>query len=109
MLKQIINELLSKSNPEKATLLSGFFKTGKGEYGEGDKFLGLTVPELRTISRKYYKEVNLKDIQNLLKDKYHEIRMTAIFLLILKNEKADEKIKKKYFDFYLKKHTTFLT
>ena len=54
-------ELVKKANQDKAKILQRFFKTGKGEYGEGDIFLGITVPELREIARKY-KEINLKDV-----------------------------------------------
>lgn len=102
MRKQLENELLKKADPEKSKLLAKFFKTGKGEYGEGDRFLGITVPELRQISKKYFNLVSLDDIQILLRNVYHEIRMIALFLLILKNKRADEPTKKQCFNFYLK-------
>lgn len=99
----IIKEVFSKAKEDKAVILRRFFKTRKGEYGEGDKFIGVIVPELRAISKKYYKEVSIEDIQELLKNEIHEIRLTALFLFVLKYQHLkDNKEKKGYFDFYLK-------
>jgi hypothetical protein len=58
--------------------LSRFFKNKKGQYGEGDIFLGVTVPTLRIIVKKYYKDISLKDVQELLNSKIHEYRLTAL-------------------------------
>jgi len=99
-LKNIEGELKQLSNPEKAKVLSGFFKTGKGEYGEGDLFLGITVPEQRKIAQKY-SELPLKDIRKLLSSKFHEHRLVALLMLIRQYGKADERRKKEIFDFYL--------
>ena len=88
------------SNPEKAKLYSRYFKTGKGEYGEGDAFIGLTVPEQRTLSKKY-KGLPLEDIKELLKSKIHEERLTGLLILVLKYKKADEKMRKSIVDLYL--------
>lgn len=94
-------ELKSHENPEKAKLYARFFKTGKGQYGEGDKFLGLTVPLQRGIAKKYT-DITLKEIGMLLKSNIHEHRFTAAEILVMKYEKANEKTKKKIFNFYLK-------
>lgn len=102
MLKQIISDLKKSSNPEKAKLLARFFKTGKGEYGEGDKFVGIMVPQQRQIVKKYFKDIDLTEINSLLKNKIHEYRLTALLMLAEKFKKADEEDKKEYFDFYLK-------
>lgn len=64
MLKKIINDLKKISNKKKTLIFKRFFKTGKGEYGEGDKFLGIIVPEVRKVAKKY-KNLNLKDLKKL--------------------------------------------
>ncbi|MEK7597386.1 MAG: DNA alkylation repair protein [Patescibacteria group bacterium] len=87
MLSQLIKELQQIADPERAKNLSRFFKTGKGEYGEGDKFLGITVPTLREISKKY-RSLDLKELQKLLDSKIHEHRMFALMILKFKYEKA---------------------
>ena len=77
-LKQDLEQLGTK---ERAIASTWFFKTGKGEYGEGDVFLGITVPNQRKIAKRY-KELPLEDIQTLLNSKIHEHRLTALFILI---------------------------
>ncbi len=101
MLDQIKRDLLRLSDPEKAKKLSGFFKTGKGQYGEGDIFLGIPVPEQRKVAKKY-RDLPLSDVQELLSSKIHEHRLTALIILVSKYEKADDSGKKEIFSFYLK-------
>lgn len=84
MLKQLKLEIKKHANPEKAKLLQKFFKTGKGEYGEGDVFLGIVVPKQRALVKKYWRGLNLDDIDKLLKSKYHEHRLIALLVLIKK-------------------------
>lgn len=80
---QIIEkEFKEKANPEDARILQRFFKTGKGEYGEGDLFLGIRVPVTRTFVKKYRKSADLNDIEKLVNSKYHEIRLAGFLLLI---------------------------
>ena len=98
---QLKEDLKKISNPEQIKKLQRFFKTGKGEYGEGDIFLGIKVPDQRKIS-KNYEWLSLEEIGELLNSKIHEHRLTALFILIKKYEKADAQEKKKIFDFYLK-------
>ena len=101
MLNHIKKELNNLKNTEKAKILSRFFKTGKGEYGEGDNFLGIVVPEQRKIAKKY-KDLSLNDIQTLLSTNIHEYRLTSLFILVLQYEKSDEKGKKNIYEFYLR-------
>ena len=105
-LKDILNEFQNLKNPEKAQILSRFFKTGKGQYGEGDIFLGIKVPEQRKLAKKY-SGLSIKDIEALLKSGIHEQRLTALLILIIKYKKADLSEKQKIFDFYLK-NTKFI-
>ena len=100
-LTQLKKELKKLANPKQAEVLQRFFKTGKGEYGEGDIFLGIKVPVQREAADKF-QELSLKDIEKLLDSKIHEHRMMALFVLIKQYKKADENTKKIIFDFYLK-------
>lgn len=88
-------------NKEKAKLLSRYFKTGKGEYAEGDIFVGLMVPQARLIAKDFF-HLSLSDIKKLLQSKIHEERLIALFILVRQFQKADEKKKKIIFDLYLR-------
>lgn len=101
MLEKIKSELQKLSNPKKAEIYQRFFKTGKGQYGEGDIFIGLTVPEMRGVAKDYM-DLSLDDLQNLLNEKIHEYRLVAIIILTNRYKKGDEKQKKDIFDLYLK-------
>lgn len=93
-------------NKEKTRLLQRFFKTGKGEYGEGDVFLGISVPEQRKIARSCWERLNMSDLQAMLNSEIHEKRLIALLCLIEKynsaGKRSDENDKEKIFDFYLK-------
>lgn len=97
----IKKELLSFADKKKAAFLPSFFKCGKGEYGEGDQFIGVTVPQIRVVA-KHHKDATLKDIRSLLCDPIHECRLLALILLVQRFQKADETGKKAVFDFYLR-------
>lgn len=98
---QIISELKEAGNPEKAAHLSRFFKTGKGEYGEGDLFLGVTVPEQRAIAKKY-RETDYPVLHELLFSPYHEARLTGLLILVDKFTKHKETAYRQCcVDFYL--------
>jgi 3-methyladenine DNA glycosylase AlkD len=96
----ILQELLSVANPEKAKFLQRFFKTGKGQYAEGDVFLGIVVPLTRDIVKKSPK-LSFPEIQILIDSEYHEARLAGFLLLGKQFKKASEKEKKEIFDFYL--------
>jgi len=102
---RISSDLRKFTDKEKAILLQRFFKTGKGEYGEGDVFLGITVPKQRQIAKKYAL-LSITDLQTLLNSKIHEERLTALLILVSQYKKADknkdEKQKEIIFNFYLK-------
>ncbi|MBF0549954.1 MAG: DNA alkylation repair protein [Deltaproteobacteria bacterium] len=93
-------ELERLGRPEKAHHLAGFFKTGPGEYGAGDVFVGVTVPEQRSIARQYIR-LSLGEVALLLHDLIHECRLTALLILVRKFELAGADEKKEIFDFYL--------
>lgn len=94
-------ELIKRGTLKKAKASAWFFKTGKGQYGEGDVFIGVTVPEQRVVAKKY-KDLSLTDIQKLLQRKEHEFRLTALIILVDQFKSADEKKKKVIYTFYLK-------
>jgi 3-methyladenine DNA glycosylase AlkD len=99
--KEIVQELKSLADDKKALDLSRFFKTGKGQYGEGDEFLGIVVPRQREVAKKY-KNLKLDDIQIILESQYHEFRLTALLILVEKFQKGAEDEKKEIFRFYMK-------
>ncbi|PIZ58164.1 DNA alkylation repair protein [bacterium (Candidatus Torokbacteria) CG_4_10_14_0_2_um_filter_35_8] len=101
VVSQIKKDLKKLSDPEKAKILLKFFKTEKGGYGEGDKFLGIKVPDQRKIAKKY-RDLSLSKIQDLLSSKIHEYRLTSLFILADKYQRSDKNNKKKIFEFYLK-------
>ena len=101
MIKEIERDFIKLKNPAKAKILSGFFKTGKGQYGEGEIFFGITVPLQRKLAHKYL-DLNISNIQKLLSSKIHEHRLTALFILIEQYKKSDLKTKKRIANFYLK-------
>ena len=86
----LIKELRKMADPGRAKNLQRFFKTGKGEYAEGDLFLGLTVPQSRLLVKKYWQEISMKEAKELLHSQYHEERLIALFILVAKFKKADE-------------------
>ncbi len=104
-LKKLEKALKKARNKEQAKILQRFFKTSPGEYGEGDVFLGIKVPEQRKIAIQFSPYLNSKDIQELLNSEIHEHRLVGLLILIKKYEQAsialNEKTKQKIFDFYL--------
>lgn len=100
-LAQIKQELKSKADNPLGKKYARFFKTGKGEYGEGDIFIGLRVPILHQTAKKYL-NLSLIQVEKLLQSKIHEFRLTALLILTYKFPKAEEKEKKQIYSLYLK-------
>ena len=98
--KTITSELQALSNAEKREIFPRFFKTGKGEYGEGDRFLGVTVPNIRAIA-KQYKNISLNEIRELMQSEWHEVRLCALLIMVEKSKKKDEALRQQLFDLYL--------
>lgn len=87
-IKAVKTQLDKHVNFEKAAHLPKFFKAVPGGYGEGDQFLGVVVPDQRKIAKQYYQEVADKELATLLRDPIHEVRLTAVFMLVSKFDKA---------------------
>ena len=101
MLHKLKSKLSSYANPEKAKLLQRFFKTGKGQYGEGDIFIGVVVPETRKVVNEFWNKISFEEIQELLNSKIHEERFCGILILVKKYQKISSE-REKIFNFYLK-------
>ena len=102
---QVVKEIQALSNRRRAHDLQKFFQTAPGQYGEGDVFLGLTVPQVRTVAKEY-KAISLNEIDLLIRSKFHEVRLCGLVILTLQYKAAKErKTKKKLFDLYMKAMT----
>lgn len=100
-MNELISELQAIATPERAKASAWFFKTGKGQYGEGDVFIGISTPNLRAICKKY-NLLTLEELQVLLNDPIHEYRMAALMILVSQMKKAKGDSKKRIYEFYLK-------
>ena len=102
MLHQLIKKAKSLYSPERAEHSKYFFKTGPGQYGEGDVFLGLSVPEMRALAREC-RDLSFEEVAVLLADKIHELRLIGLTILVEKYQKAkDDVARKKIYNFYIK-------
>ena len=97
MTNRIYDALAVRSDEEKKIILPRFFKTGKGQYGEGDKFIGVTVPNIRTVAHEF-KDIDLEVIEELIQNPWHEMRMCALLILV---DRSKKEVSKDTFDFYL--------
>ena len=94
------SRLRAYADPAKARLLAGFFKTGPGQYGEGDVFLGIMVPQTRAVVREF-RDLPLSDIAEFLASEYHEERLCALLLLVQRFGRGDQAERKRIYRFYL--------
>lgn len=97
----ITKRLREMGSPEQAAISQRFFKTGPGEYGQGDIFFGIKVPVLRKLATKYL-DLPLKDVKKTLRSKYHEQRLLALFIMVDQFSRGDQKKKKSIYGLYLK-------
>ena len=100
LLKSLQKSLREIADPNIAKHSMRFFKTGKGEYGEGDRFLGIRVPVLRQLAKKY-RDIGLSDIKKIIQSSFHEERLCALIILVEKFSKGTEKEKTDIFNLYL--------
>ena len=105
-LKDVKAQMQELSNPKIAEHSLRFFKTGPGEYGEGDLFLGIRVPVTKKVARKF-KELPVDEVLKLLKSKYHEERLLALIMLVNRFKKETDKEQKKIYEAYLS-HTEYI-
>jgi len=89
--KEIIAYMESLQNEEQRRILMGFFKTGPGEYGEGDEFLGLKVPQTREVVKNAWKDFSMDEVPELLMSKWHEVRLCGLLILVAKFEKLTKR------------------
>lgn len=101
IVKNILSKLENCSESEKKEVFPRFFKTGKGQYGEGDVFWGISIPNIRGIVKKYYKEISLEEIKELIQNPVHEVRLTGYLILTYQFQKSDLENKKCIVAFYL--------
>jgi 3-methyladenine DNA glycosylase AlkD len=93
--------LLALANPNKAKFLAGFFKTGKGQYAAGDRFLGIAVPAIRQLSRQFV-QLGLTDCERLLQSAYNDERLLSLLILVEQDQKGDVSVKNMVYQIYLK-------
>ena len=105
----LYDSILAKQDPNQVEGLSRFFKTGKGQYGEGDKFLGIKVPVTREVVKQCWQETSFDDLEVCITSEYHEMRLAALLTLvqIFKHAKKDKALQQQCVDFYLS-HTQYI-
>lgn len=105
----LYNEILAHQDPTQVEGLSRFFKTGKGQYGEGDRFLGIKVPVTREVVKACWKGTSFDDLETCIASEYHEMRLAALLTLveIFKHSKKDKALQQQCVEFYLN-HTQYI-
>lgn len=106
---RLLTEMLSHADPQQVAGLSRFFKTGPGQYGEGDRFLGIKVPVTRAIVKECWKETGFDELEECIRSEYHEVRLAALLTLvqIFTHSKKDTALQSRCVDFYLS-HTEWI-
>ena len=102
-MNRLLTEMLSCADPSQVEGLMRFFKTGPGQYGEGDSFLGIKVPVTREVVKRCWKETGFEELEECIASGYHEVRLAALLALveIFSHAKKDEALRRKCVDFYL--------
>ena len=108
-MSDLYNSMFARRDELQVAGLSRFFKSGKGQYGESDRFLGIKVPVTREIVKTHWQTTSFDEIEKCIKSEYHEIRLAALLttVQIFKHAKKDESLQKRCIDFYLS-HTDFI-
>lgn len=103
--ESVLQEMIELKNDKQKIVLQRFFKTGKGQYGEGDVFLGIKVPQTRIVAKQYWQKCTFNDLDTLIQSPYHEVRLVALLILVqlFKHDPSN----KLYAEFYLA-HTSFI-
>ena len=109
MNNRLYTEILAHQDPSQVEGLSRFFKTGKGQYGEGDQFLGIKVPVTREVVKQCWAETSFDDLEACIASEYHEMRLAALLALVqvFKRAKKDKALQQQCVDFYLA-HTQYI-
>ena len=109
MNNKLFEAVLSHRDTQQVDGLSRFFKTGEGQYGEGDKFLGIKVPVIREVVKQCWADTSFEDLETCIRSEFHEMRLAALLALvqIYKHTKKDQLLQKRCVDFYLS-HTEFI-
>jgi 3-methyladenine DNA glycosylase AlkD len=98
----VLAELEKHSTPSDAAFLQRFFKTGEGQYGAGDVFIGVRVPQTRQVAKKF-KDITLEEIEDLLESPIHEVRLCAVIIMTLEAKRADDSKSKALYELYLRR------
>ena len=103
MMNVLLSAMLSQADPTQVAGLSRFFKTGPGQYGEGDKFLGIKVPVTRQVVKECWREVGFDELEECITSEYHEVRLAALLTLVelFKHAKKNPALQQQCIDFYL--------
>ena len=96
----IERDLMEAARPDKVEVLASFFKSGRGEYGEGDVFIGVSVPDNRRVARRHL-DAGLDDVRRLLQSPVHEVRLCALLVLVEQYRRGDAARRREIYDFYL--------
>ena len=105
----LLDKMLSHAYPAQVAGLARFFKTGPGQYGEGDRFLGIKVPVTREVVRECWREVDFEELEECITSEYHEVRLSALLTLVevFKHSKKNPSAQLQCIDFYLS-HTAYI-
>ena len=108
----LLNKMLEQADPSQVAGLARFFKTGPGQYGQGDKFLGIKVPVTRQVVRECWKEVSFDELEECIRSEYHEVRLAALLTLVeifrsKRPKGVGKSVKQQCIDFYLS-HTAYI-
>lgn len=101
--QHLTKAIMAAADPQQAVALSRFFRCGKGQYGEGDKFLGVKVPQTRAAVKAHWRECNDDELESLMTSPWHELRLAALLTLVMrfKNARRDPSEQAKIIEYYL--------